>query len=46
MHLLLKKSDIKYDYEAAEENEISFTTGDKITGITFPSEDWWHNISI
>ncbi|KAJ3191025.1 hypothetical protein HK101_008166 [Irineochytrium annulatum] len=30
-----------YDYEAAEENEISFTAGDVITHIVFVSEDWW-----
>lgn len=30
-----------YDYEAAEENEISFLTDDIISGIEFVSEDWW-----
>ncbi|KAI9819519.1 MAG: hypothetical protein M1827_006967 [Pycnora praestabilis] len=30
-----------YDYEAAEENELSFPEGAKITGIEFPDEDWW-----
>ncbi|KAJ3103463.1 hypothetical protein HDU96_009243 [Phlyctochytrium bullatum] len=30
-----------YDYEAAEENEISFAAGDKVTHIVFVSEEWW-----
>ncbi|KAI9743518.1 MAG: hypothetical protein M1818_002831 [Claussenomyces sp. TS43310] len=30
-----------YDYEAAEDNELSFAEGDKITGLEFPDEDWW-----
>ncbi|KAI8854666.1 hypothetical protein BC829DRAFT_158831 [Chytridium lagenaria] len=30
-----------YDYEAAEENEVSFAAGDKITHIVFVSEEWW-----
>ncbi|KAJ3206396.1 hypothetical protein HDU67_008214 [Dinochytrium kinnereticum] len=30
-----------YDYEAVEENEVSFATGDKVTHIVFVSEDWW-----
>ncbi|MCJ1246266.1 hypothetical protein MMC30_003472 [Trapelia coarctata] len=30
-----------YDYEAAEDNELSFPEGGKITGIEFPDEDWW-----
>ncbi|KAI0351297.1 SH3-domain-containing protein [Trametes cingulata] len=30
-----------YDYEAAEDNEISFKEGDRITHIEAASEDWW-----
>ncbi|EKG21820.1 Neutrophil cytosol factor 2 p67phox [Macrophomina phaseolina MS6] len=30
-----------YDYEAAEDNELSFPDGATITGIEFPDEDWW-----
>ncbi|KAK0661132.1 Drebrin-like protein [Lasiodiplodia hormozganensis] len=30
-----------YDYEAAEENELSFPDGATITNIEFPDEDWW-----
>jgi hypothetical protein len=30
-----------YDYEAAEDNEISFATGDTIHDIDFVSDDWW-----
>ena len=28
-------------YEAAEDNEISFVVGDRITEIEPASEDWW-----
>lgn len=28
-------------YEAAEDNEISFVEGDRITHIEPASEDWW-----
>ncbi|KAF2210857.1 hypothetical protein CERZMDRAFT_99021 [Cercospora zeae-maydis SCOH1-5] len=31
----------EYDYEAAEENELSFPDGAKITNIEFPDENWW-----
>ncbi|KAF3923097.1 Vinexin [Dactylellina cionopaga] len=31
-----------YDYEAAEENELSFPEGATITDLEFPDEDWWH----
>ncbi|KAK5174392.1 actin binding protein [Saxophila tyrrhenica] len=31
----------QYDYEAGEENELSFPDGAKITDIEFPDEDWW-----
>lgn len=31
----------EYDYDAAEENELSFPEGALITGIEFPDEDWW-----
>ncbi|KAK7554493.1 hypothetical protein IWX49DRAFT_101507 [Phyllosticta citricarpa] len=30
-----------YDYEAAEDNELSFPDGATIQGIEFPDEDWW-----
>ncbi|KAF3287610.1 hypothetical protein TWF970_007322 [Orbilia oligospora] len=30
-----------YDYEAAEENELSFPEGATIVDIEFPDEDWW-----
>ncbi|KAI9782080.1 MAG: hypothetical protein M1839_005426 [Geoglossum umbratile] len=30
-----------YDYEAAEDNELSFVEGTKITGVMFPDDDWW-----
>ncbi|CAG8594001.1 5509_t:CDS:10 [Ambispora gerdemannii] len=30
-----------YDYEATEENEISFAEGALITYIQFDSDDWW-----
>lgn len=30
-----------YDYEAAEDNEISFPEGAKIINIEFPDDDWW-----
>ncbi|KAJ3107731.1 hypothetical protein HDU97_003401 [Phlyctochytrium planicorne] len=30
-----------YDYEAAEENEVSFAAGDLITDVIFVSEEWW-----
>ncbi|KAI9808990.1 MAG: hypothetical protein M1825_002279, partial [Sarcosagium campestre] len=30
-----------YDYEAAEENELSFPEGAKITDLEFPDDDWW-----
>ncbi|KAJ9669163.1 actin binding protein [Coniosporium apollinis] len=30
-----------YDYEAAEDNELSFPDGATITGLEFPDEDWW-----
>jgi hypothetical protein len=30
-----------YDYDAAEDNEITFVTGDTITEIDFVSDDWW-----
>ncbi|KIW07453.1 uncharacterized protein PV09_01425 [Verruconis gallopava] len=31
----------QYDYEAAEDNELSFPDGAKITNVEFPDEDWW-----
>ncbi|PLB36720.1 putative actin binding protein [Aspergillus candidus] len=30
-----------YDYEAAEDNELSFPEGAEITNIEFPDKDWW-----
>ncbi|KFA79649.1 hypothetical protein S40288_04095 [Stachybotrys chartarum IBT 40288] len=30
-----------YDYEAAEDNELSFPEDAKVTGLEFPDEDWW-----
>ncbi|GJN72887.1 hypothetical protein PLIIFM63780_006953 [Purpureocillium lilacinum] len=30
-----------YDYEAAEDNELSFPEDAKITNLEFPDEDWW-----
>ncbi|KAI9268705.1 hypothetical protein BY458DRAFT_475619 [Sporodiniella umbellata] len=34
-----------YDYEAGEDNEISFREGDTITQIEFLSEDWWQGLA-
>ncbi|KAL2145004.1 hypothetical protein VTI28DRAFT_8233 [Corynascus sepedonium] len=31
----------QFDYEAAEDNELSFPEGATITDLDFPSEDWW-----
>ncbi|KAL4872142.1 hypothetical protein BDV12DRAFT_162365 [Aspergillus spectabilis] len=30
-----------YDYEAAEDNELSFPDGAEIINIEFPDDDWW-----
>ncbi|MCJ1434652.1 hypothetical protein MMC27_004021 [Xylographa pallens] len=30
-----------YDYEAAEDNELSFPENAKIASLEFPDEDWW-----
>ncbi|KAF2009877.1 hypothetical protein BU24DRAFT_400390 [Aaosphaeria arxii CBS 175.79] len=30
-----------YDYEAAEDNELSFPENATITNVEFPDEDWW-----
>ncbi|KAI9927326.1 hypothetical protein ASPWEDRAFT_122156 [Aspergillus wentii DTO 134E9] len=30
-----------YDYEAAEDNELSFPEGAEILNIEFPDDDWW-----
>ncbi|KAF2705101.1 actin binding protein-like protein [Pleomassaria siparia CBS 279.74] len=30
-----------YDYDAAEDNELSFPEGATITQVEFPDEDWW-----
>ncbi|KAF1992160.1 hypothetical protein K402DRAFT_443544 [Aulographum hederae CBS 113979] len=32
----------QYDYEAAEENELSFPDGATITNLEYPDEDWWY----
>lgn len=34
-----------YDYEAGEDNEISFNEGDLITHIEFASDDWWQGLA-
>lgn len=31
----------EYDYEAAEDNELTFSENDKIINIEFVDEDWW-----
>ncbi|PWY63695.1 actin binding protein [Aspergillus heteromorphus CBS 117.55] len=33
-----------YDYEAAEDNELSFPEGAEITKIEFPDDDWWFGV--
>ncbi|KAJ1953176.1 actin binding protein, partial [Linderina pennispora] len=30
-----------YDYQAAEEGELSFSADEVITHIEFPSDEWW-----
>ncbi|KAJ5691634.1 hypothetical protein N7488_012369 [Penicillium malachiteum] len=30
-----------YDYEAAEDNELSFPEGATIVNVEFPDDDWW-----
>ena len=35
------QSSPEISYDAAEENEISFREGDRITHIEAASEDWW-----
>ncbi|KAK4452945.1 hypothetical protein QBC34DRAFT_21304 [Podospora aff. communis PSN243] len=32
----------QFDYEAAEDNELSFPENAKITDISFPDDDWWY----
>ncbi|KAG9295998.1 hypothetical protein G9A89_011850 [Geosiphon pyriformis] len=34
-----------YEYEAAEDNEISFVEGEIITNIEYVSEDWWKGVN-
>ncbi|KAK5130894.1 hypothetical protein LTR08_001557 [Meristemomyces frigidus] len=36
-----KVATAQYDYEAAEDNELSFPDGAKVTDIEFPDDDWW-----
>ncbi|KAF2397578.1 hypothetical protein EJ06DRAFT_533184 [Trichodelitschia bisporula] len=31
----------QYDYDAAEENELSFPDGATILNVEFPDDDWW-----
>jgi len=31
-----------YDYEATEDNELSFPDGAIIEDVQFPDDDWWH----
>ncbi|CAJ2512962.1 Uu.00g010810.m01.CDS01 [Anthostomella pinea] len=31
----------QFDYEAAEDNELSFPEGATVTDLEFPDEDWW-----
>lgn len=33
-----------YDYAAAEDNELSFAEGDKITNIDRVDADWWQGV--
>jgi len=33
-----------YDYDAQEENEISFKEGDIITNLNFVTDDWWEGV--
>ncbi|KAI1755105.1 hypothetical protein F4782DRAFT_489955 [Xylaria castorea] len=32
----------QFDYEAAEDNELSFPEGATVTHLEFPDEDWWY----
>ncbi|KAJ2720817.1 actin binding protein [Coemansia sp. Benny D115] len=34
-----------YDYEAAEDGELTFAEGEKITHIDFPSSEWWEGVN-
>ncbi|KAJ2451814.1 actin binding protein [Coemansia sp. RSA 2336] len=34
-----------YDYDAAEEGELSFRERERITQVLFPSEDWWEGVN-
>lgn len=36
-----KTATAQYDYEAAEDNELGFPEGAKVTNLEFPDEDWW-----
>ncbi|OTB02514.1 hypothetical protein M426DRAFT_322607 [Hypoxylon sp. CI-4A] len=31
----------QFDYEAAEDNELSFPENARVTNLEFPDEDWW-----
>ncbi|KAI9472749.1 hypothetical protein BX667DRAFT_526984, partial [Coemansia mojavensis] len=34
-----------YDYDAAEEGELSFREHERISQVLFPSEDWWEGVN-
>ncbi|KAJ2777691.1 actin binding protein [Coemansia interrupta] len=34
-----------YEYEAAEDGELSFREGERITHIEFPSSEWWEGVN-
>ncbi|OUM60404.1 hypothetical protein PIROE2DRAFT_52039 [Piromyces sp. E2] len=34
-----------YDYDAQEDNEISFKEGDIITELNFVTDDWWEGVA-
>lgn len=36
-----KTATAQYDYEATEDNELSFPDGATIHNIEFPDDDWW-----
>ncbi|KAK4545706.1 hypothetical protein LTR36_002660 [Oleoguttula mirabilis] len=36
-----KTATAQYDYEAAEDNELSFPDGATVTDVEFPDDDWW-----
>ncbi|KAJ2516235.1 actin binding protein [Coemansia sp. RSA 1939] len=34
-----------YDYDAAEDGELSFRDGERITHVEFPSNEWWEGVN-